>query len=53
MLGEKYPWGRRPRYGLNGPLWTHMDPLRPQRTPTAPDGPDGPRRPLMAPDPGF
>ena len=34
MLGEKYPWGRRPR----------MDPDGPATAPTAPNGPDGPQR---------
>ena len=41
--GEKFPWGRRPRYGPDGPQW-------PRYGPTDPDGPvtalDGPRRPF-------
>ena len=37
MLGEKYPWGRRPR----------MDPDGPATAPTALDGPQRPRRGIL------
>ena len=42
MLGEKYPWGRRPRMDPDGPATAPMAPAAPngpQRPPTAPDGP--------------
>ncbi len=39
MLGEKYPWGRRPR----------MDPDGPATAPTAPNGPNGPNGPQRPP----
>ena len=45
MFGEKYPWGRRPRDGFNGPRWTRYGPRRLRRPQTAPTALDGPRQP--------